>query len=195
MVADVAATVFGASSIGFYVFQITTALILILAANTAYNAFPRLGALLAEDGYMPRQFAFRGDRLAYTLGIVILSGVAIALLVWFNGDTHALIPLYSVGVFVSFTLSQSGMVRHWLKDRDAGWRWKLGAQRGGCRDDRRRARRGAHQQGAPVAVRGRGHPGHRPGDAVHLPPVRAQRRGARRSGRTSCSVHRGGTSA
>jgi amino acid transporter len=125
VVADVAATVFGADTIGFYFFQAATALILILAANTAYNAFPRLGALLAEDGYMPRQFAFRGDRLAYTLGIVILSGVAIALLVFFNGDTHALIPLYSVGVFVSFTLSQSGMVRHWLKDRGAGWRWKL----------------------------------------------------------------------
>ena len=125
VVADVAATVFGADTLGFYFFQAATALILILAANTAYNAFPRLGALLAEDGYMPRQFAFRGDRLAYTLGIVILSGVAIGLLVLFNGDTHALIPLYSVGVFVSFTLSQSGMVRHWLKDRGAGWRWKL----------------------------------------------------------------------
>jgi amino acid transporter len=125
VVADVAATIFGGDSFGFYFFQAATALILVLAANTAYNAFPRLGALLAEDGYMPRQFAYRGDRLAYTLGIVILSGVAISLIVYFNGDTHALIPLYSVGVFVSFTLSQSGMVRHWLKDRIAGWRWKL----------------------------------------------------------------------
>ncbi|MFN8620945.1 MAG: APC family permease [Chloroflexota bacterium] len=125
VVADVASKVFGADSVGFYLFQAATALILILAANTAYNAFPRLGALLAEDGYMPKQFAFRGDRLAYTLGIVILSGVAIALLVWFGGDTHALIPLYSVGVFVSFTLSQGGMVRHWRRDRVKGWQWKL----------------------------------------------------------------------
>jgi amino acid transporter len=126
VVADVAATVYGNGSLGFYLFQAFTALILILAANTSYNAFPRLAALLAQDGLMPRQFAFRGDRLAYTLGIGILSGVAIALLVGFGGDTHSLIPLYSVGVFVSFTISQSGMVRHWLRERGSGWRWRLG---------------------------------------------------------------------
>jgi hypothetical protein len=126
VVADVAATVYGSGSLGFYLFQTFTALILILAANTSYNAFPRLAALLAQDGLMPRQFAFRGDRLAYTLGIGILSGVAIALLIGFGGDTHALIPLYSVGVFVSFTISQSGMVRHWLRVRGTGWRWRLG---------------------------------------------------------------------
>jgi len=125
VVSDVAATIYGNDSIGFYLFQAFTALILILAANTSYNAFPRLAALLAADNYMPRQFGFRGDRLAYTLGIVILSSVAIGMIILFNGDTNALIPLYSVGVFVSFTLSQSGMVRHWLKDRVAGWRWKL----------------------------------------------------------------------
>ncbi len=93
-------------SIGFYLFQAFTALILILAANTSYNAFPRLAAILAQDDFMPRQFAFRGDRLAYTLGIAILAGLAMSLVVLFNADTHALIPLYSVGVFVSFTLSQ-----------------------------------------------------------------------------------------
>jgi amino acid transporter len=126
VIAEVASHVYGDGSLGFYLFQAFTALILILAANTSYNAFPRLAALLAEDRLVPRHFAFRGDRLAYTTGIVLLSGVAIALIVLFNGDTHALIPLYSVGVFVSFTLSQSGMVRHWLSDRVSGWRWRLG---------------------------------------------------------------------
>ncbi|MEZ4596963.1 MAG: APC family permease [Chloroflexota bacterium] len=125
VVAQVASAVFGADSVGFYVFQAFTALILILAANTSYNAFPRLTAILAQDDLMPRQFAFRGDRLAYTLGVLILSAVAIALLVYFGGDTHALIPLYSVGVFVSFTISQGGMVVHWLRDRGVGWRWAL----------------------------------------------------------------------
>jgi amino acid transporter len=125
VLSQVSATVFGGGSIGFYLFQVFTALILVLAANTAYNAFPRLAALLAADDFMPRQFAFRGDRLAYTSGIVLLSGAAIGLLVLFEGDTHALIPLYSVGVFVSFTLSQSGMVRHWFRERVAGWRRRL----------------------------------------------------------------------
>jgi amino acid transporter len=125
VVAQVAASVYGDGSAGFYLFQAFTALILVLAANTSYNAFPRLAAILAADDFMPRQFALRGDRLAYTLGIVLLSGSAIALLVVFGGDTHALIPLYSVGVFVSFTLSQSGMVRHWLRDRGPRWGRRL----------------------------------------------------------------------
>ena len=125
VISQVAGTVYGGGSIGFYLFQAFTALILFLAANTSYNAFPRLAAILANDGYMPRQFAFRGDRLAFTAGIVILSAVAIGLLVAFGGDTHALIPLYSVGVFVSFTISQSGMVRHWLREKGAGWPRRL----------------------------------------------------------------------
>ncbi len=100
-------------------------MILFLAANTSFNAFPRLAAILAEDGYMPRQFSFRGDRLAYSWGIVLLAGIAFTLLWAFGGDTHALIPLYSVGVFLCFTLSQAGMVRHWLRMREAGWRWRL----------------------------------------------------------------------
>ena len=123
VVALVAGTIFGASPL-FYLFQISTALILFLAANTSFNAFPRLAAILAEDGYMPRQFSFRGDRLAYSWGIVLLAGIAFALLVLFNGDTHALIPLYSVGVFVCFTLSQSGMVKHWFVTREPGWWWR-----------------------------------------------------------------------
>ncbi len=125
VVAQVADAVFGDGSPLFIAFQLATALILFLAANTSFNAFPRLAALLAEDGYMPRQFSFRGDRLAYSWGITALAAIAAALLVYFQGDTHALIPLYSVGVFICFTISQAGMVRHWLGERDRGWRAKL----------------------------------------------------------------------
>src|SRR4029079_8550889 len=99
--------------------------ILFLAANTSFNAFPRLAAILARDGYMPRQMTFRGDRLAFTSGIVILSAVALALLYIFQGKTTALIPLYSVGVFVAFTIGQTGMVRHWLRERPRGWQWRV----------------------------------------------------------------------
>src|SRR5207245_6007584 len=79
---------------------------------------------LAEDGFMPRPFSFRGDRLAFSWGIIALAAVAAGLLVAFRGDTHALIPLYSVGVFVTFTLSQTGMVIHWRRERAQGWRWR-----------------------------------------------------------------------
>jgi hypothetical protein len=126
VVAEVAGTVFGMDSPGFYLFQTFTALILILAANTSFNAFPRLAALLAEDNFFPRRFAYRGDRLAFTAGIIVLATIAALLLIGFGGDTHALIPLYSVGVFLAFTLSQAGMVRHWLRDRVSGWRWRVG---------------------------------------------------------------------
>jgi amino acid transporter len=132
VISQVAATVYGDGSIGFYLFQTFTALILFLAANTSYNAFPRLAAILARDGYMPRQFSFKGDRLAFNSGIVILSIVSIALLIAFGGDTHALIPLYSVGVFVAFTIGQSGMVVHWLREKPAGWRRKLAINLFGC---------------------------------------------------------------
>jgi amino acid transporter len=125
VIALVAQTAFGVGSPLYYLFQVSTALILFLAANTSYNAFPRLAALLAQDGYMPRQFSFRGDRLAFSWGIALLSGVAIVLLVAFGGVTTLLIPLYSVGVFVCFTLSQAGMVRHWLRTRESGWRWRM----------------------------------------------------------------------
>jgi amino acid transporter len=125
VISQVAARIYGDNSIFFYFFQAFTALILFLAANTSFNAFPRLAAILARDGYMPRQMSFRGDRLAFTLGIVILSVVAIALLTLFGGNTTALIPLYSVGVFVSFTISQTGMVLHWRSERSSGWQWRL----------------------------------------------------------------------
>jgi amino acid transporter len=129
VISQVAALAYGNDSIPFYLFQIFTALLLFLAANTSYNAFPRLGAILAHDGYLPRQFSFRGDRLAFTSGIVILSLVSISLLILFGGETTALIPLYSVGVFISFTISQAGMVRHWLDERRKGMHgtlWRLG---------------------------------------------------------------------
>jgi amino acid transporter len=125
VIALVAQTAFGWGSPLFYVFQVATALILFLAANTSFNAFPRLAAILAEDGYFPRQFSFRGDRLAYSWGIVLLAAIAAGLYVAFKGNTTGLIPLYSVGVFVCFTLSQSGMVLHWFRGRQGGWWWRL----------------------------------------------------------------------
>ncbi len=101
----------------YYVVQIATALILVLAANTSFADFPRLGSLLARDRFLPRQFANRGDRLVFSNGIVILAIFAGLLVIVFAGDTSRLIPLYAVGVFLSFTLSQTGMIRHWLKER------------------------------------------------------------------------------
>lgn len=101
----------------YYVVQIATALILVLAANTSFADFPRLGSLLARDRFLPRQFATRGDKLVFSNGILMLAIFASILVVAFGGDTSRLIPLYAVGVFLSFTLSQSGMVRHWLKER------------------------------------------------------------------------------
>jgi amino acid transporter len=132
VISQVAGVIYGEGTLMFYLFQTFTALILFLAANTSYNAFPRLAAILATDGYMPRQFSFRGDRLAFTSGVLILSVVAIALLLGFNGETHALIPLYSVGVFIAFTVGQSGMIRHWLRERPPGWKWRLAINTFGC---------------------------------------------------------------
>ncbi len=125
VIALVAQTAFGFGSPLYYLFQVATALILFLAANTSFNAFPRLAAILAEDGYFPRQFSFRGDRLAYSWGIILLAAIAAGLYLAFRGNTTGLIPLYSVGVFVCFTLSQSGMVLHWMRGRQSGWWWRL----------------------------------------------------------------------
>ena len=99
----------------YYNIQAATAMVLFLAVNTSFADFPRLSSILARDGFMPRQMANRGDRLVFSNGIIILAALSIFLLVAFQGSTHALIPLYAVGVFLSFTLSQAGMVRHWLK--------------------------------------------------------------------------------
>jgi amino acid transporter len=101
--------------------QVATALILVLAANTSFADFPRLSSFLARDGFLPRQFAFRGERLAFTTGIIALAGMAIALLIIFQASVSGLIPLYTLGVFIAFTLSQSGMFIRWYRRREAGW--------------------------------------------------------------------------
>ena len=122
VVSQIARATFGGRSVLYYAVQGATMLILVLAANTAYADFPRLASIVARDRFLPRQFMNQGDRLAFSNGIVILSGLAAVLLVVFGGDTHALIPLYMIGVFVSFTLSQAGMVIHWRRTRQAGWK-------------------------------------------------------------------------
>jgi amino acid transporter len=118
--AQIAKTVFG-NTPPFYLIQGATALILVLAANTSYADFPRLGSILAKDRFLPHQFTFRGDRLAFSNGIIVLGAAAAALLVVFDADVDNLVPLYAFGVFASFTLSQSGMVVHWLRNKEPGW--------------------------------------------------------------------------
>ena len=122
IVSQIARGTFGGRGVLYYSVQLATMLILVLAANTAYSDFPRLASIVARDAYLPRQFSNQGDRLAFSNGIVALSVFAALLLVVFRGDTHALIPLYMIGVFISFTLSQTGMVVHWRKLRGPGWR-------------------------------------------------------------------------
>jgi amino acid transporter len=121
-VSQLGRAIFGGQSILYYVVQAATTLILVLAANTAYADFPRLASIVSRDGYLPRQFMNQGDRLAFSNGIIVLSVFAAVLILAFNGDTHALLPLYMIGVFVSFTLSQTGMVIRWRKVRGSGWR-------------------------------------------------------------------------
>jgi len=113
--------VFGGGAL-FWVLQLATAAILTLAANTAYAGFPMLSSIIARDGYLARQMANRGDRLVFSNGVIILAAAAAFLIVLFGGKTNALIPLYAVGVFTSFTLSQAGMVRRHLRGREPGWR-------------------------------------------------------------------------
>jgi len=108
--------------VAYYLLQAATTLILVLAANTAYADFPRLASIVARDGYLPRQFMNQGDRLAFSNGILVLSVFAAILIIAFRGDTQLLLPLYMIGVFVSFTLSQAGMVIHWRKTREPGWK-------------------------------------------------------------------------
>ncbi len=120
VMSSLARAVFGGGVL-YYATQAFTALILILAANTSFADFPRLSSLLAQDSFLPRQFQHRGDRLVFSNGVIALGVLAGALIVVFQGQVHALIPLYAVGVFLSFTLSQSGMVRRWWRERHAGW--------------------------------------------------------------------------
>jgi amino acid transporter len=121
VLSQIAAEVFGKHNLMYYCFQFATTLILALAANTAFADFPMLFSVMSRDGYAPRQLSFRGERLSFSNGIIVLTLVAGLLLAVFKGDTHRLIPLYAVGVFISFTLSQSGMFFRWLRSKEKGW--------------------------------------------------------------------------
>jgi len=121
VLSQIATAVFGPGPL-YYVLIVSTMAILVLAAQTSFADFPRLASILARDGFMPRRFAFRGERLAFNAGIVALAVIASVVVVAFNGRVEALIPLYAIGVFTAFTLSQAGMVRHWMTDRGPGWR-------------------------------------------------------------------------
>ena len=120
VVSQIGRQVFG-SGVLYLALQAATAMILIVAANTAFADFPRLSSILARDGYAPRQLANLGDRLVFSNGIAALAVLAAILIIIFNGRTHGLIPLYAVGVFLAFTLSQAGMVYHWYKTQKRGW--------------------------------------------------------------------------
>jgi amino acid transporter len=127
VVSQIAIGVFGNATLGFFVVQSFTAAILILAANTAYQDFPRLSSILARDRFMPSQFMNRGDRLVFSNGVVVLSVLACVMIYVFHADLNTLIHFYVVGVFTSFTLSQTGMVRHWLAERrkgEVGSQWR-----------------------------------------------------------------------
>ncbi|MDP9280847.1 MAG: APC family permease [Chloroflexota bacterium] len=109
----------------YYLVQVSTAIILLLAANTGFSGFPRLASVLADDRFMPRQFAFRGERLAFSFGIIALALMSAAVLAAFHGSVTELVPLYTIGVFAAFTLSQSGLVRRWWRLRNPGWRLSM----------------------------------------------------------------------
>ncbi len=122
VVSQIARSVFGGANAAYYFIQLATIAILVLAANTAYSDFPRLAYFMARDKFLPSQFTFRGDRLAFTTGILTLGLFSIAVLAIFGGETERLIPLYALGVFTSFTLSQLGMVVRWQKRKEPGWK-------------------------------------------------------------------------
>lgn len=124
VVSQIAASTFGRGTI-YYIIQGVTALILFLAANTAYSAFPLLAFMLAKDKFMPHMFMVRGDRLGFSNGIIILGVLSALLVIVFHGNTENLIPLYAVGVFIPFTLSQLGMMVKWIKLKPNGWGLKL----------------------------------------------------------------------
>lgn len=120
IVSKIAAIVFDRNLL-YYLVQVSTAVILFLAANTSFAGFPLLTSILGQDGFLPRRMAARGDRLVYSNGIIVLAALASVLIILFKGKVHALIPLYAVGVFLSFTLSQAGMVFRWVKEKPFGW--------------------------------------------------------------------------
>lgn len=131
VVSQVGRAIFGTSLL-YIAMQVVTCIILILAANTAFAGFPRLCALQAADGYLPRQLANIGDRLVYNNGIFILTFFSALLIIIFKGDVHHLIPLYAIGVFLSFTISQGGMVKRWMRLRENGWQFKAAVNGFGC---------------------------------------------------------------
>ncbi len=185
VIAQVGRAVFGDTSPLFYVLQLFTALILVLAANTAFNGFPVLASILSRDGNMPRQLRNRGDRLAFSNGILLLAGFAILLIVVFQASPTRLIQLYIIGVFVSFVCSQTGMIRHWnrlLRDEtDKGARRRMVRSRAintiGAVRHRGGAGHRADQQVRQRGLdRGGGHAGHLAHHARH-PPALRQRRG------------------
>jgi amino acid transporter len=122
VLSQVSRTVFGGTGVLYYILQLSTMGILVLAAQTSFADFPRLASILARDGFFPRQFALRGERLAFNSGIIALAAISIGLALAFGGNVNGLIGLYAIGVFTSFTLSQAGMVRHWFTERGTGWR-------------------------------------------------------------------------
>ncbi len=126
VISQLTGTLVGFGSPFHYLVQIATAVLLVLAANTSFADFPRLSSFLARDGFLPRFFQFRGDRLAFNSGILLLTSVAVVLLVMFGGSVSALIPLYTVGVFIAFTISQTAMVKRWwtLRESEPAWRRK-----------------------------------------------------------------------
>jgi amino acid transporter len=123
VVSQIAHQIFG-YNVFYYIIQIFTSLILVLAANTAYNGLPLLLSILAHDDFVPRQFSHRGTKLSFSNGIMFIFVIASLLIIVFKSDTHLLIPLYTVGVFISFTLSQFGMFRKWRRTKDKGWKYK-----------------------------------------------------------------------
>ena len=179
-IALMAEYIYGGKGVLFWVTQIATFAILILAANTAYADFPRLSSIIARDGYLPRQLANRGDRLVFSNGIIFLAVLAGVLIIVFKGNISALIPLYAFGVFTGFTLSQAGMVVHHFRLREPRWRASAVDQRRRLRRDRRRR---ARRRGVQVH-RGRVDPG-------GPDPGARRRRSARSAGTTSQRARRG----
>ena len=191
LIAQIAEAVFHDFPLGFYFISVVTALILVLAANTAFNGFPVLGSILAQDRYLPRQLHTRGDRLAFSNGIVFLAGVALVLVIAFDAEVTALIQLYIVGVFVSFTLSQLGMIRHWNRllrtETDPQMRARMRRSQAinaiGLVHDRDGA---GHRADHEVRWRGRGSPSWRwPPSSSHDVDPQALRRGALASSRAT----------
>lgn len=124
VISQIAATVFGGDTFMYFVFQILTTVILLFAANTAFNGLPQLMNMLALDSFVPRRFAMRGTRLVYSSGVIFAALAACVLVIVYGAETHLLVPLYSLGVFLSFTIAQVGMFHHWRKGKESGWKHK-----------------------------------------------------------------------